>query len=181
MVLLCVCETSGSNISRDILTWIAFQVDLVIPRKSWHTDLKYLLPRPYQIIIYDYLVVSHRLSHSFSLSLYIYIYIHTHTHTHTHEGRGLTLLLPVGTLWRCGDGLFFEVPPLASDALLTTLHPLHGARSGLNGGYPNVVPPIHLFQAEHWAFPTMKMELQCKKFRSDQRSAARFRELGWAL
>jgi hypothetical protein len=30
----------------------------------------------------------------------------------------------VGTLWRCGDGLFFEVPPLASDALLTTLHPL---------------------------------------------------------
>jgi hypothetical protein len=30
----------------------------------------------------------------------------------------------VGTLWRCGDGLFFEVPPLASDALLITLHPL---------------------------------------------------------
>jgi hypothetical protein len=27
-------------------------------------------------------------------------------------------------LWRCSDGLFFEVPPLASDALLTTLHPL---------------------------------------------------------
>jgi hypothetical protein len=38
--------------------------------------------------------------------------------------RGLTLLLRVGTLWRCGDGLFFQVPPLASDALLTTLHPL---------------------------------------------------------
>jgi hypothetical protein len=36
----------------------------------------------------------------------------------------LTLLLRVGTLRRCGDGLFFEVPPLASDALLTTLHPL---------------------------------------------------------
>jgi hypothetical protein len=36
--------------------------------------------------------------------------------------RILTLLLRVGTLWRCGDGLFFEVPPLASDALLTTLH-----------------------------------------------------------
>jgi hypothetical protein len=34
---------------------------------------------------------------------------------------GLALLLRVGTLWRCGDGLFFEVPPLASDALLTTL------------------------------------------------------------
>jgi hypothetical protein len=29
-----------------------------------------------------------------------------------------------GTLWRCGDGLFFEVPPLASDAFLTTLQPL---------------------------------------------------------
>jgi hypothetical protein len=26
--------------------------------------------------------------------------------------RGLTLLR-VGTLWRCGDGLFFEVSPLA--------------------------------------------------------------------
>jgi hypothetical protein len=38
--------------------------------------------------------------------------------------RGLTLLLRVGTLWRCGDGLFFDVPHLASDALLTTLHPL---------------------------------------------------------
>jgi hypothetical protein len=38
--------------------------------------------------------------------------------------RGLTLLLRVGTLWRCGDGLFFEAPPLASDALLTALHPL---------------------------------------------------------
>jgi hypothetical protein len=37
--------------------------------------------------------------------------------------RGLTLFR-VGTLWRCGDGLFFEVPPLACDALLTTLHPL---------------------------------------------------------
>jgi len=36
--------------------------------------------------------------------------------------RGFTLLL--GTLWRCGDSLFFEAPPLASDALLTMLHPL---------------------------------------------------------
>jgi hypothetical protein len=27
-------------------------------------------------------------------------------------------------LWRCGDGLLFQVPPLASDALLKTLHPL---------------------------------------------------------
>jgi hypothetical protein len=37
--------------------------------------------------------------------------------------RELTLLLGVRTLRRCGDGLFFEVPPLASDALIT-LHPL---------------------------------------------------------
>jgi hypothetical protein len=27
-------------------------------------------------------------------------------------------------LWRCGDGLFFEVPPLESDALLAKIHPL---------------------------------------------------------
>jgi hypothetical protein len=38
--------------------------------------------------------------------------------------RGLTLLLRVGILWGWGEDLFFEVPPLVSDALLTTLHPL---------------------------------------------------------
>jgi hypothetical protein len=32
-----------------------------------------------------------------------------------------------------------------------------------------------------WAFPTMKRELWGKKFRSNQRSAARFREVGGAL
>jgi hypothetical protein len=32
-----------------------------------------------------------------------------------------------------------------------------------------------------WAFPTMKRELRGKKFRSDQRSVARFREVGGAL
>jgi hypothetical protein len=37
---------------------------------------------------------------------------------------GLTLILQVGALWRCGDGIFLEVPPLASIACLTTLHPL---------------------------------------------------------
>jgi hypothetical protein len=37
---------------------------------------------------------------------------------------GLTLLLRFGTLWKYGDSLSFEVPPLASDALLITLHPL---------------------------------------------------------
>jgi hypothetical protein len=37
--------------------------------------------------------------------------------------RGLALFR-VGTFWRCSDGLFFEVSPLASDVLLITLHPL---------------------------------------------------------
>jgi hypothetical protein len=32
-----------------------------------------------------------------------------------------------------------------------------------------------------WAFPTVKGELGGKKFRSDQQSAARFREVGGAL
>jgi hypothetical protein len=81
-------------------------------------------------------------------------------------------------LWKCGDGLFFEVSPLTSDALLTMLHPLlknmlqtidhfeisclgapfawlekskncMEARSGLCGGCSNGVPLIHFFQAEH--------------------------------
>jgi hypothetical protein len=37
---------------------------------------------------------------------------------------GLTLLLQVRTLWRCGDDIFFKVPPLASDTFLMMLHPL---------------------------------------------------------
>jgi hypothetical protein len=39
----------------------------------------------------------------------------------------------------------------------------------------------YLVPCDFWAFPTMKRELQGKKFRSDQRSAARFREVGGAL
>jgi hypothetical protein len=92
---------------------------------------------------------------------------------------GLTLLLRIGTLWRGGDGRFFEVPPLTNDALLTTLHPLlenvlqtvcrklqeeprsslfmvgkaqksHGVRSGLHCGCCSKgVPASHFFQAEH--------------------------------
>jgi hypothetical protein len=38
-----------------------------------------------------------------------------------------------------------------------------------------------LAPCDFWAFPTMKTELRGKKFRSDQRSAARFREVGGAL
>jgi hypothetical protein len=68
----------------------------------------------------------------------------------------------------------------------------HGARSGLYGGCSNGVPPIHFFQlntkfnsdlalCDFWAFPTMIRELRGKKFRSDERSAASFREVGGAL
>jgi hypothetical protein len=53
--------------------------------------------------------------------LYHLIYIYTRA---VYKVRELTLVLRVETLWRCGDGLLFEVPPLASYALLTTLHPL---------------------------------------------------------
>jgi hypothetical protein len=124
-------------------------------------------------------------------------------------------------LWRCGDGLFFEVLPIASDALLTTLHPLlenvlqtvdHFEISCLGAPFswlekpsnrmgryldcmadvlmgfhrstfskPNTEFNSDLASCDFWAFPTMKRELRCKKFRSDQRSAARFREVGGSL
>jgi hypothetical protein len=127
---------------------------------------------------------------------------------------GLALSLPVGTLWRCGDGLFFKVPPLASDALLTTLHPLlenvlqtvdHFEISCLGAPFswlekprnrmgrdldcmadvlmgfhwssfskPNTDFNSDLAPRDFWASPTMKMELQGKKFRRDQQDAARF-------
>jgi hypothetical protein len=38
-----------------------------------------------------------------------------------------------------------------------------------------------LVRCDFWAFPTMKWELRGKKFRSDQRSVAHFREAGGAL
>jgi hypothetical protein len=135
--------------------------------------------------------------------------------------RGLTLLLRVGTLWRCGDGLFSEASPLASDALLTTIHPLlenvlqavdHFKISCLGAPFswlekprkrmrrdldcmagvlmgfhrsasskPNTEFSSNLAPRDFWAFPTMKGDLQGKKFRNDQRSVARFREVGGAL
>jgi hypothetical protein len=134
--------------------------------------------------------------------------------------RGLILLLRVGTLWRCGEGLLFEVPSLASDVLLTTLHPLlenvlqtvdhfemsclgapfswleaqksYGTRSDLNsvsglekwkGGTPleHLLHSPRLAPCDFWGLPTMKRELRSKKFRSNQRSAARFREVDGAL
>jgi hypothetical protein len=130
-------------------------------------------------------------------------------------------LLQVGTLWRCGDGPFYEVPPLASDALLITLHQLlenvlqtvdHfesfclGApfswlensrnRMGRDLDYmADVLMAFHLSTfskpktefnsdlgpCDFWAFPTFRKKLRVTKFRSDQRSAARFREVGGAL
>jgi hypothetical protein len=125
------------------------------------------------------------------------------------------------TLWRCDDGLFSEVPPLASDARFTTLHPLlenvlqtvdHFEISCLGalfswlekprnfmGRYldcmadvlvgfhrstfskPNTEFNSYLTPCDFWAFPSIKRELSGKKFRSDQRSAARFREVSGAL
>jgi hypothetical protein len=130
-------------------------------------------------------------------------------------------LLRVGTLWRYGDGLFFEVLPLASDALFTTLHPLlenvlqtadHFEISCLGAPFSWLEKPIYGKQRDldcmedvlmgfhrstfskpktefnsdlapcgFWTFPTMKRELRGKKFRSNHRSAARFREVGGAL
>jgi hypothetical protein len=135
--------------------------------------------------------------------------------------RGLTLLLRLGTLWRCGNGLFFEVPPLASYTLLTTLHPLlenvlqtvdNFEISCLGAPFSWLEKPRNLMgrdldcmadvligfhrstfsktntefnsdlaPCDLWAFPTMEREIRGKKFRSCQRSAARFREVGGAL
>jgi hypothetical protein len=92
--------------------------------------------------------------------------------------RGLALLLRVGTLWRCGDGLCFRsislgkrytsynAPPTsrkrAADRwslrnflprsslfMYGKTQKSHGARSGLYGGCSNGVPPIHFFQDEN--------------------------------
>jgi hypothetical protein len=40
---------------------------------------------------------------------------------------------------------------------------------------------LDLFPCDFWVFPTMKRELQGKKFQSDQRSAARLQEVDGAL
>jgi hypothetical protein len=53
------------------------------------------------------------------------------------------LLLRVGTLWRCGDGLFFEIPPLARDTVLTTLHPL----------LENVLQTVDHFEISYFGAP----------------------------
>jgi hypothetical protein len=128
------------------------------------------------------------------------------------EVQGLALLLRVETLWKCGDGLLFEVPPLASDALLTTFYPPlenvlktvgHFEISCLGAPFSWLEKPEiawgeiwiescvwlgksgsvepHTVQITPHAFPTMKMELRGRKFRIDERSAARFLEVGGSL
>jgi hypothetical protein len=46
---------------------------------------------------------------------------------------------------------------------------------------PNTEFNSDLAPSGFWAFTTMKSELRGKKFRSDQRSAARYREVGGAV
>jgi hypothetical protein len=134
---------------------------------------------------------------------------------------GLALLLRVGTLWRCGDGLFFRSSslgkrytsynapptsrklcrPLITSKFLASELPFHGwkspeiawseiwiefcVRPGKSGSVEPHQNIRHTFQisppCHFWAFPTMKRELRGKKFRSDQRSAAHFREVGGKL
>jgi hypothetical protein len=95
---------------------------------------------------------------------------------------------------RCSDGLFFKEPHLASDALLTMLHPLlekvlqtvyHFKISCLRAPFSWLKKPRNCIEArfeisgtpsEHlpyspdltpcdfWAFPIMKRELWGKKF-----------------
>jgi hypothetical protein len=50
-----------------------------------------------------------------------------------------------------------------------------------NFSKPNTEFNSDLAPCDFWAFQTMKREIRGKKFRSDQRSAARFREVGGAL
>jgi hypothetical protein len=91
--------------------------------------------------------------------------------------RELTLLFRIRNLWRCGDGLFFEISlgkrctsynaspnswkraadrwslrnflPQSSLFMVGKAQKSHEARSGLYGGCSSGVPPIHFFQAEH--------------------------------
>jgi hypothetical protein len=109
---------------------------------------------------------------------------------------GFTLLRPIGTLWRCSDGLFFEVPsfsrtccrPLITSKFLASELPFHGWKSpeiawdeiwieycvrlGKSGSVDPHYNIRHTVQispgpCDFWAFPTMKRELRGKKFRSD--------------
>jgi hypothetical protein len=71
--------------------------------------------------------------------------------------RGLTSLLQFGTMWRCGDGLFFEVPPLASDVLLTTLHTF----------LENVLQTVHYFEISCLRAPFSWLEKPINRMERD--------------
>jgi hypothetical protein len=69
---------------------------------------------------------------------------------------------------------------------------LHGARSGCTADVLMGSHQIYFFHTDtefnsdlapcdFWDLPTMKRKLRGKKFRSDQRSVARFQEMGGAL
>jgi hypothetical protein len=73
------------------------------------------------------------------------------------EVRGLILLLRVETLWWCGDALFFEVPPLASDALLTTHHPL----------FENTLQTVDHFEISYVGAPFSWLEKPRNRMRQD--------------
>jgi hypothetical protein len=63
------------------------------------------------------------------------------------------------------------------DCMAVVLMGFHGSTLSK----PNTEFNSDLSPRDVWAFPTMKRELWGKKFQSDQRSAARFREVGGAL
>jgi hypothetical protein len=63
------------------------------------------------------------------------------------------------------------------DCMADVLMRFHQSASSM----PNTEFSSDLAPCDFWAFPTMKRELRGKEFRSIQRSAARFRELGGAL
>jgi hypothetical protein len=69
----------------------------------------------------------------------------------------VTDFLGVGTLWRCGDGLFFEVSPLASDALLTMPHPL----------LENVLQTVDNFEISCLGAPFSRLEKPRNRMRRD--------------
>jgi hypothetical protein len=124
-------------------------------------------------------------------------------------------------LWRCGDGLFFEIPPLASEALLTRLHPvlenvpqtvdhfeisflgapfsyLEKPRNRMGRDLDSMADVLMGFHRSTFSKPNTEFnsdlascyflgsfnherELRGMRFRSDQRSAARFRDVGGTL
>jgi hypothetical protein len=54
----------------------------------------------------------------------MYVCMYVCTYEGPLKSSWIHLITPSRNLWRCGDAPFFEVSPLVSDALLTTLHPL---------------------------------------------------------